>query len=276
MIKVAETNELVVGGRTVQGLVLHDEEGTQVTLPKSEVTGELKPGDTITVFVYTGAEHVYLATTRVPKLKAGEFGFLKVKDVNDQGAFMDWGIAKDLFVPFSEQAKKMVPGKHYLVYLFIDSRNGRALASSKIEKFIERDVLTVNEKEEVEILLCEETDLGIKVIVNNKHAGVLYHNEIFTEIRIGEKRKAYIKRIREDRKIDVSLERSGFGRVDPGTRRILELLKKNNGFLNLHDNSTPEEIKEHLQMSKKTFKKAVGALYKQRLISLDGDGIRLL
>jgi predicted RNA-binding protein (virulence factor B family) len=276
MFKTANYNSLRATGQTVHGMALENEEGDTATLPKNEVPRELLVGDVIDVFIYTGSDNVYMATTKKPKLIVGEFSFLKVNEVNDQGAFMDWGIAKDLFVPFSEQGKKMVPGSYYLVYLFIDERNGRPLGSSRIEKFIERDEITVQEKEQVDILLYEETDLGIKVIINNKHAGILYHNEIFSDIKIGEKRKGYVKRIRDDRKIDVSLERGGFGRVDPGTKRILEVLKANNGFLDLHDNSDPEEIKDRLQMSKKTFKKAVGALYKERLIQLDKEGIRLL
>lgn len=276
MFKTANYNTLKATRQTIHGMVLENDEGDSATLPKNEVPRDLKLEDPIDVFIYTGTDNVYMATTKKPKLIEGEFGFLKVNEVNDQGAFMDWGIAKELFVPFSEQGKKMLPGEYYLVYLFIDEKNGRPLGSSKIEKFIERDEITVKEKDPVDILLCEETDLGIKVIINNKHAGVLYHNEIFTDVRIGEKRKGYIKRVREDRKIDVSLERTGFGRVDPGSKLILQKLKENSGFLALHDNSDPEDIKRTLQMSKKTFKKAVGALYKDRLIVLEKDGIRLV
>ncbi len=275
MLNVANINTLTAVENSIHGYIMENEDGIKVTIPKAEVPGNLKIGDVLDLFVYTGTDNIFLATPLHPKLKVNEFGFLKVKEVNDQGAFLDWGISKDLFVPFSEQAQKMDVGQHYLVYLFIDKINGRPLASSKTNKFIERDTLTVVEKDRVEILICEETDLGLKVIINNKHEGVIFHNEIFREIKIGERKTGYIKRIREDRKIDVALERTGFGRVDPSSRFILDKMKANNGFLALHDGSSPEEIKASLQMSKKTFKKAVGMLYKQRLVRLEKDGVYL-
>lgn len=276
MLKVASINSLIAVENTIHGYEMKADDGTKVIIPKAETPGNLKIGDTLELFVYTGTDNIFLATPLSPKLKVNEFGFLKVKEVNNQGAFLDWGISKDLFVPFSEQAQKMEVGEHYLVYLFIDKINGRPLGSSKVNKFIERDTLTVVEKDRVEILISEETDLGVKVIINNKHEGVIFHNEIFRDIKIGERKVGYIKRIRDDRKIDVSLERTGFGRVDPSSRFILDKMKANNGFLGLHDGSTPEEIKKSLQMSKKTFKKAVGMLYKQRLVRLEKDGVYLV
>jgi hypothetical protein len=258
-------------------MLLQDEKGKQVLLPKKEVPASLRIGDEIEVFVYSTTDGIYQATTETPLLKAGEFGFLQVKEVNEQGAFLDWGIPKDLFVPFAEQAHKMLPGKHYLVYLYIDEKNGRPLASSRAVKYLSNEADTdLQEKQEVDILFWEETRLGVKVVVNNKYIGVVYHNEIFKPIRIGERSKAYIQRIREDKRIDVALERSGLGRVDPGAKLILQKLEENGGFLGLHDNSDPEEIREKLHMSKKTFKKAVGGLYKQQLVRLEKNGIYLV
>lgn len=277
MINPAAYNTLKAVQTNVQGMLLQDEKGKQVILPKVEVPPTLRIGDEIEVFVYSTTDGVYQATTQKPLLLAGEFGFLKALEVNEQGAFMQWGIPKDLFVPFAEQAKKMVAGKHYLVYLYIDEKNGRPLGSSKAVNYLTTEAdEELQEKQEVDILIFEETRLGVKVIINNKYIGVIYHNEIFRPIKIGEHTKAYIQRIREDKKIDVALERSGAARVDPGAQRILEKLKDNGGFLPLHDNTDPETIREKLHMSKKTFKKAIGGLYKERLIRIETNGIYLL
>jgi predicted RNA-binding protein (virulence factor B family) len=227
--------------------------------------------------VYSTTDGVYQATTATPLLKAGEFGFLKTKEVNEQGAFLDWGIPKDLFVPFAEQAHKMQPGKYYLVYLYIDEKNGRPLASSRAVKYLSHEAgEELQEQQEVDVLIFEETRLGLKVIVNNKYIGVVYHNDIFRPVKIGERTKAYIQRIREDKKIDLSLERSGAGRVEPGAEKILEKLRENGGFLELHDNTDPEKIRQVLHMSKKTFKKAIGGLYKQQIIRIEKNGIYLV
>lgn len=257
-------------------MLLQDEQGKTILLPKVEVPGNLRLGDKIDVFVYSTTDGAYQATVQTPMLKAGEFGFLRVKEINDTGAFLDWGIPKDLFVPFAEQGKKMIAGQHYLVYLYIDDKNGRPLASSRAVNALENDVVELEEGQEVDVLIFEETKLGVKVIINNKYLGVIYHSDIFRDIKIGERTKAYIGRIREDKKIDVLLQKTGFGRVDPGMQFILEKLKTNNGFLPLHDNSDPEEIREQLHMSKKTFKKAIGTLYKNRIIRIEPDGIHLV
>lgn len=262
--------------KSSNGLILEHEDGSFATFPTRLVPDDYEIGKSYEVFVYTGSDNIALATNQIPTLKAGEFGFLKVKEVNAQGAFLDWGIPKDLFVPFREQKQKLVAGKYVLVHLFIDTENGRPLASAKIERFLDKSSGDLKEKQEVDILIYEETDLGVNVIINNKYKGIVYHNEIFRDIKIGEKCKAYIKRIREDQKIDVALEKSGFGRVDPATKKILDTISKNGGFLNLHDNSDPEEIKTQLQMSKKTFKKSIGALYKQKLIVIKEDGLYLV
>ena len=194
--------------------------------------------------------------------------------ISQHGAFLDWGLEKQLFVPFREQARKMEEGKWYIIYMYRDEESDRLVASSKINGYLDNDELTVKVGDLVEILICESTDLGINVIINNIHKGLIYHNELFAKVNIGDIKKGYIKNIREDNKIDVQLQKQGYGNVEPSAQIILEKLKANGGFLELTDASAPEDIAKQLEMSKKTFKKAIGSLYKHHLINIEQMGIR--
>jgi predicted RNA-binding protein (virulence factor B family) len=201
---------------------------------------------------------------------------LEVKQVNDIGAFLDWGMDKDLFVPFREQATRMEAGKSYIVFVYVDDETNRIVASSKLSRFIEREDIHVQEGDIVDLLIYSETDLGFNAIVNNLYSGLIYKNEIYEAIRVGDKMQGFVKRVREDSKIDLSLQKSGYELVDDVKWRILKLMKEENGLLPLTDNSTPEEIKAKLQISKKAFKKAIGALYRERLVKLTDKGVELL
>ena len=211
-----------------------------------------------------------------PKILLNEFGVLEVVDVNPVGAFLDWGLEKDLLVPYSEQVEKMKVGRSYPVYLYMDNKTQRLVATGKINRILEREEIQVDEGEEVELLICNSTDIGINVIINNLHPGLLYDNELFQAVTPGDIVTGYIKNIRPDKKIDVSLQKQGYINVEPNAQKILQNLKDNNGFLNVTDKSDPIIILAKLEMSKKLFKKAIGSLYKQRLIRIEKDGIYLV
>lgn len=275
-MRLGEFNELEILRDTSVGLYLGDEEGNDVLLPNKYVPETFEIGDKLNVFIYLDSEDRPVATDIVPKIQLHSFAYLNVKMVNSVGAFLDWGLEKDLFVPFREQMVNMQEGRNYMVYLFIDEKTDRLIASAKLEKFLDNENITVEEKEEVQIQVWKQTDLGYNVIINNKHKGLIYNNEVFAPLANGYIRKAYIEKIREDGKIDVRLEKSGVEGIEPNAMKILKELSRNNHFLALNDKSSPEEITAVLHMSKKVFKKAVGSLYKQRIITIEDDGIRLV
>ena len=233
-------------------------------------------GDDIEVFIYRDSEDRIIATTLEPKIQLNEFAYLQVKAVTQVGAFLDWGLEKDLFVPFREQNKKMEVDKWYAVYLYLDEDTDRLVASCKVNRFFEKENIDLTIGQEVDILVFEETDLGMNAVINNKYKGLIYENEIFQRIKIGTRTKAYVKNIRDDKRIDLSLQKQGYANVEPNAERILEKLKANNGFLDVTDKSDANYVMYQLEMSKKTFKKAVGALYRQRLIRIEDDGIYLV
>lgn len=259
-----------------QGFYLSDEEGDEVLLPNKYIPKGMKIGDAISVFIYTDSEDRIIATTLKPKIELYKFACLKCKELTDFGAFLDWGLEKDLFVPFREQKMKMIEGHSYIVYLLNDEESDRLVASAKIHKYFQQEILTVEEGEEVDLLIGERTDLGVNVIINNIHSGLIFQNEIFRHIEFGDRVKGYIKNIREDNKIDVTLQKQGYQNVEPNAARILSYLDKNKGYMSLTDKSSPDEIRVVMEMSKKTFKKALGALYKQKLIRLEKDGVYLV
>ncbi|MGV3599903.1 MAG: S1 RNA-binding domain-containing protein, partial [Dyadobacter fermentans] len=240
------------------------------------ITDDMQVGDQIKVFVYLDSEDRPVATTQTPKIIRNEFAFLEVKDVSEYGAFLDWGLIKDLFVPFREQPKPMEIGEWHVVFLYLDQKTQRLLASAKIDKFLETDRLTVSEGEEVDVLVWQKTDLGYNVVVNQYHKGLIYANEVFQPLEIGDSLKGYVKKIREENKLDISLQKTGYEVVEPVAKQILEELQKGKGFLNLSDNSSPEDIYKRLKISKKVFKKAIGGLYKQGIIRITNDGIYLV
>jgi predicted RNA-binding protein (virulence factor B family) len=276
MLFIGKYNNLTIERLTSVGMFLSDVEGEEVLLPNQYLTDEMQVGDTIRVFVYLDSEDRPVATTETPKIIRNEFASLEVKDVSEYGAFMDWGLIKDLFVPFREQSVPMVVGEWHVVFLYLDQKSSRLIASTKIDRFLENDRLTVKEGDEVDLLVWQKTDLGYNAIVNQYHKGLIYHNEVFRDIKPGDSLKGYVKKIRPENKLDITLQKSGGEHIEPSAQRILEELKKGQGFMNLSDGSSPEDIYKRLQISKKIFKKAIGGLYKQGIIRIEENGIHLL
>jgi predicted RNA-binding protein (virulence factor B family) len=277
MFAIGEINTLRILRSTSVGLYLGDKDGNDVLLPNKYVSEDFKIDDLIDVFVYKDYEQRWVATTLMPFAKIHEFAYLRVRDVSQHGAFLEWGLEKDLFVPFREQRIKMESGRRYVVYIYQDEETQRLVASTKLNRFLSNEELSVAPGDKVNLVVMETTPLGYNVIINQRHKGLVYHNEIFQEIEVGDRLEGYIKLIRsEDNGIDVSLQPKGVKRLESGAQQILDVLKKSKGFLALHDKSEPSEIMRILNMSKKNFKNSVGILYKQRIISLAADGIRMI
>lgn len=277
MIEQGKQIELKIIKRATFGLFLGDESGEEVLLPNKYCSDEMKPGDQTSVFVYKDSEGKKIATTLTPKIFLHEFALLKVTAVTSVGAFMDWGLEKELMVPFREQKQKLEPGRWYIVYLDLDLKSDRLYASNRVERFLQNEQITVKEGEEVALVVLQKTDMGYSVIINHVHKGLIFDNEIFREIRVGDKLRGYVKRIRDDRKIDVSLQAIGFRNFnDANSELIYKKLEENDGFLAFTDKSSPEEIYSRFGISKKAFKKSLGALYKQKLIEIRPDGIKSL
>ena len=276
MIPLGKFTTLTAKRQQPQGIYLEDETGDEVLLPNKYIPNKFELGDTISVFVYTDSEDRIIATTIKPKIQLHEFACLEVMAVTKFGAFLDWGLEKDLFVPFKEQKLKMKEGQSYIVFLYNDEESDRLVASAKIHKYLNNETLTVEEGEEVNLLIGERTDLGLNVIINNRYKGLLFNNEIFQHINFGDRLKGYIKNIRADHKIDVSLQVQGYKNIEPSAARILDYLKMNRGFMDLTDKSKPADIMAKLEMSKKSFKKALGNLYKKKMVKLAKEGTYLL
>lgn len=275
-MELGKYNLLEVARDTDHGLFLEDKDGESVLLPGKFIPEGTEIGDFLEVFLYRDNEGRITATTQTPKICLDEFAMLQVTEIGGSGAFMDMGLDKDLFVPFSEQNKRMEVGKSYLVYMYLDGQTDRLTGSAKIEQFLDNENLTVKVGDEVLATVWAQSDLGWKLIINNLHEGLIYNNEIFETLHIGDIKTAYIYKIREENKIDVRLEKDGYSKVEPNAQKILDVLKEKKGVLNLTDQSAPELIKKELGMSKKTFKKAIGNLYKQKLILLGEQEIRLV
>lgn len=275
MIKLGDYNTLKIIEKVDFGVYLGDGE-QKVLLPKRYVPEQAQTGDEMTVFIYTDSEDRIIATTDTPKAKVNEFAYLEVKDVNSFGAFLDWGLEKDLFVPYREQKTPLVPYQSYVVYIYTDSKTGRIAATTKITKYLNTVPLDVSENEEVDLLVYRLIDLGAAVIVNNKFSGIVYKNDIYTPVHTGDRLKGYVLKIRDDEKLDITIRKKGFEKVIDSEDMIVEMLKKNNGFLPYHDKSSAEEISQNLHMSKGTFKKAIGGLYKMKVIEISDNGIKLL
>ncbi|TAF73160.1 MAG: hypothetical protein EAZ53_13500 [Bacteroidetes bacterium] len=277
MIEIGKYNTLEVIKELDFGLYLSESLGEEeILLPIKYVKAGTKIGDKITVFVYFDSEKRPIATTLKPFAEVDEFAFLTVVDKSDFGAFLDLGIAKDILAPIREQAQEMRLGREYVVFLYIDDKTGRILASSKWNKFIDQTRLNVVENQEVDLFIAERTDLGFKAIINQLFIGLIYHNEIFEPIKIGDKKRGFIKKIREENKIDLSLKPKGFSGVLSEKDSLLSILKSQGGKLSLHDKSSPEEIYETVKMSKKSYKKLIGALYKDGIISIEENEIKLI
>ncbi|NND52435.1 MAG: GntR family transcriptional regulator [Flavobacteriaceae bacterium] len=275
MIAIGEYNTLTILREREQGLYLCDEEENEVLLPNRYVPESFKIHDQIEVFVYLDNEERPVATTDKPYIKRNEFALLRCNEVNDYGAFLDFGLVKELFCPFKEQAFKMKAGQWYLVYCYVDEETERLVASSKTKRFLDNKKLTVEKFDEVDLIVSHPSEIGMNVIVNEKHLGLIHKNDVYRDMSIGDRFKGIVKKVRPDNKLDIVLSQIGYKSIEPNADLVLKELNDNSGFLPLNDKSSPEAIKELLQMSKKNFKKAIGNLYKQRIISIDEDGIRL-
>ncbi len=279
MILLGRIQELQIDRKTSVGFYLVDAQNTEdVLFPNQYISPRMEEGDVLEVFVYKDNENRMVATTEFPYITVGKFAYLKVNQVNKFGAFLDWGMKyKELLVPFKNQANRMEEGKAYIVYLYEDEDTRRLVATSKINNFLEtivKDELKVGQ--EVELLARGYTEIGLNVIINHDFQGIIYKDEIFERIDTGDQIKGYVKRIREDGKVDISLQAIGYNNVPPNAALILEELKKNKGFLPFNDKSDPDDIRDMFGISKKIFKKSIGALYKQKIIEIKKEGIHLL
>lgn len=275
MIQIGEYNTLIIDRDTDPGLFLVDTEENEVLLPNRYKPEDFEIGDEIEVFVYRDNEERLVAVTDKPYITKGQFALLRCNQVTKIGAFLDWGMVKELFCPFKEQAFKMKTGGWYLVRCYVDEETDRLVASSKTNRFLDNKVLTVEQFQEVDLIVSHPSEIGMNVIVNNTHLGLIYNDQIFRDLSVGDKIKGIVKKIRPGNKLDIAIGQVGYRNIEPNAKKILEELEDNSGFIPLHDKSSPEEIKDMLQMSKKSFKKAVGSLYKQKQILIKTDGIYL-
>ena len=275
MIQIGKYNTLTVVKAVDFGVYLDGEERGEILLPNEYVPDNCFPDDELRVFIYFDSEDRIIATTEVPNIIVGEFAYMRVVSKSSVGAFLDWGLRKDLFLPFREQRTPVVEGESYLVYAYVDEATDRIVATTKVEKYLDCLPAEYEPGQEVELLIARPSDLGYSVVINNAHWGVIYRNEIFCALKTGQKLKGYIKGIRPDGKIDAVLQPSGYQQIDGLAGEILEKMKDNGGILDVSDKCAPEKIYALLGCSKKNYKKAVGALLKQGLIELGEDEIRL-
>jgi uncharacterized protein len=274
MALVGNFHTLKVVKKVDFGLYLDGGDGEEILLPKRFVPEGADEGDEIKVFLYHDSENRVIATTQTPKGIVGDVLLMEVVSTTKQGAFLDWGLMKDLFVPLSQQESKMQEGGRYLVKIYKDEQTGRIAATERVGRFIDNDILTVKELDPVHLIVWRRTDIGYSVIINNTHEGLLHYNEVFRDLEVGEKVEGFVKTIREDNKIDVVLGKRGYDKVEGEQEKILRLLKENDGYLPYNDKSNPEDIYHFFEMSKKTFKMTTGALFKQRKIIFTQTGIK--
>jgi predicted RNA-binding protein (virulence factor B family) len=276
MIQIGRINKLRITRTGEYGAHLDGGEFGDIILPKRYVPKKCRPGDEIEVFVYADKEDILRASNKKPYATVGQFARLRVVAKSSTGAYLDWGLQKNLLVPKSEQQSRMEEGKSYVVFVFLDEKTNRIAASSKLDKFLSLQPPSYDEGEELDLFIYDTTDLGYKVFVNDAYEGMIYKNEVFQKLFIGQRLKGFIKKIREDLKIDVSLQQPGYQAVDGIAQTILNTIKNHGGRIAVTDSSPPEDIYSLFGVSKKTFKKAIGALYKKRLITIDPSGIRLV
>ena len=275
MAEIGVYNNLRVIKEVDFGVYLDGGEHEEILLPRRYVPEDCKVDDIIKVFVYLDSEDRFIATTETPYAIVGDFALLKVVAVESVGAFLDWGLLKDLLVPFGEQSPTMEKDKSYIVRIYVDKQSNRIAATTRLDRYLDNTPGNFHAGQEVELLICDQTDIGYKAIINGTHWGVLYSNEVFQPLKSGQKIKGYIKKVREDNKIDLSLHKPGYERVDDITDTILNVLKEQGGFISVTDKSSPETINKLFGVSKKTYKKAIGAIYRKKLITIENDGIRL-
>ncbi|MGY3794440.1 CvfB family protein [uncultured Aquimarina sp.] len=276
MLKLGEYNTLEFVRERDQGVYLSDDEGNEVLLPNKYVPNQFMIRDEIKVFVYLDHEERIVATTLEPFATVNSFAYLKCTTVSEIGAFMDWGLEKELFVPFREQASKMRVGSWYLVYVYLDKETNRLVGSSKTNRFLDNSLVLLSSYDEVDLIASHPSPHGWNMIVNQKYLGLVYQDEIFQKLTTGDQLKGFVKKVRPDGKIDLTLQRHGYRSIEPNAEQILKELKLQGGFIDLNDKSDPDDIKEVFQLSKKSFKKAIGSLYKAKKIIIEKDGIRLV
>ncbi len=277
MLQIWKLNTLKIVKEVDFGLYLDGgEEYGEILLPKRYVPEKFEIEDDLEVFIYKDSEDRIIATTETPKAMVGDFALMEVAWVNKFGAFLEWGLQKELLVPFREQRKDMEQGKSYVVYVYLDDETKRIAASSKLNKFLDNIPAEYESSQEVDVFIASKSDLGYNAIINGVHWGMLYENEVFKPLERGQKLKAYIKKLRDDEKIDLYLHKAGYDKVEALTGKILETLKEEGGYLDINDKTPSAIIYEVFGESKKTFKKALGTLYKKRLIEIEKSGIKLL
>ena len=275
-IELGKFNTLKVVKEVDFGMYLDGGEEGEILLPSRYVPENCKPGDELTVFIYLDNEERLVATTLTPLVQVGEFACLEVAWINQYGAFLNWGLMKDLFVPFREQKMKMQVGRKYVIHAHLDDESYRIVASAKVERYLSKDRPEYASGDEVNILIWQKTDLGFKAIIDNKYSGLLYENEIFSTLQTGMEMKAFVKQVREDGKVDLILQKPGFEKIDDFSKTLLNYIRENDGRIRLNDKSPAEDIYDTFGVSKKTFKKGVGDLYKKRLITIDGRKIKII
>lgn len=277
MLRAGRTQKLTVSRVSEYGLYLADEEQHEVLLPNRYTSLSDKPGDEKEVFVYHDSEDRLVATTETPLLQAGEAGYLKVVDKTAHGAFLDWGLhGKDLFLPNRNQQGGILAGRSYIVYMYEDSITGRCVATCKLKSFINNDLITVKPRQKVSLLVASESPIGFRTIVDNRHWGMLYRNQLFRPVAVGDRFEGYVRRITEDNRIDVSLQQEGYAQVKDSAEVLLRLLHEHGGALPLNDGSAPEEVARLTGMSKKVFKRSLGMLLKNGSVAADEHGIRIV
>jgi predicted RNA-binding protein (virulence factor B family) len=273
MLEIGQYHRMRIDRETEPGLFLSNEAGDDVLLPNKYVPEEYKIWDELDVYVYLDHEERPVATTLKPFIELNSFGYLRCTTVSNIGAFLDWGLEKELFVPFAQQARPMKVGSWYIVYMYLDEKTNRLAATSKTIKYLSNDDLTLEKFDKVNLLISHITDRGANAIVNSKHKGLIYKEDIFEDIRTGDQLDGWVKKIRPDGKIDIVLQEEGYKSIEPNAQYIYEELTANDGFLPLHDKSAPEDIQTQLGLSKKSFKKAIGSLYRDKKILIKEDGI---
>lgn len=276
MAKIGRFNLLEVIKFEPQGAYLQGGWLGEILLPKRYVPEDCEVGDPVNVFVYLDSSDRFIATTQQPRAQVGEVALLPVTDINRVGAFLDWNLPKDLLVPFNQQYDTMEVGKSYLVYIYSDEETHRIAASSKLNQFISRGPSPYKQGDKVDLAISTKTDLGYNAVINNQYWGLLFFSDVVKPLKLGQKVRGFIKQVRPDGKIDLSLHAPGFSKIENLADRIIDKLEKNNGYLPLSDKSAPEAIYEAFSISKKAYKTAIGTLYKQRKIRIESDGIHLL
>ena len=275
MIEIGRYNTLKIAREREQGLYLEDAEGDEVLLPNRYVPQNYEIDDEIKVFVYLDNEERPVATTDTPTIVRDDFALLRCNEVSKIGAFLDFGLVKELFCPFKEQAFKMREGQWYLVHCYLDEETERLVASSKTKRFLDNTNVDLAKFDKVDVIISHRSDIGMNVIVNKKYAGLIHNDDLYKEVSVGDEYQGVVKKVHNNKKLDITLREIGFRALEPNAKKLLTVLKDNNGFLPLHDKSDPEQIKDELEMSKKSFKKAIGNLYKQKQSEIKPDGIYL-